>query len=66
VEAASRPAYCGSHPYFSGYAVADEFFGNSGHPLFQYEESSYEESDDFSLVATEDVDALQVDIFRGM
>lgn len=64
VEAASRPVYCGSHPFFSGYAVKDEYFGNSSCPLFQYEVAS-DDCEEFSLVANL-FDGLQVDIFTGL
>lgn len=66
LEAASRPVYCGSHPYFGGYEVTDEYFSNSSHPLFHYEVSSYEDCDNFSLVADQVCDGLQVDVFRGL
>lgn len=57
--------YCGSHPYFGGYRVADEYFGNSGHPLFQYEEEEDFCGSDFSIVADGICDGIQIDIFSG-
>jgi len=63
VQTGTRSVYCGSHPYFCGYEVTDECFGNSGHPLFRFEEH-YDESNKFTLVAKQAATSLQVDIFR--
>jgi len=63
VEPMSRPVYCGSHPYFGGYALTDECFGDAGPSLFEYEAEEGGSSVDYSLTTTRIVGGLQADIF---
>eukprot|EP00931_Biecheleriopsis_adriatica_P115007 TRINITY_DN90866_c0_g1_i1.p1 TRINITY_DN90866_c0_g1~~TRINITY_DN90866_c0_g1_i1.p1 ORF type:complete len:713 (-),score=124.79 TRINITY_DN90866_c0_g1_i1:256-2178(-) len=67
IDAASRPVYCGSHPYFSGYHASEGFHGSGrACPLFEVEEE-LDEDGDCSLTISMTVEkGLQAQMFLGL